>query len=567
MNRPEIELVFGRGRVRMPTGPHVEVFREESPPGTRRRYSKRFLGTGAGDLREWTEREERILTRVASLGIAPALCLEPFDRGAFGRLEQLRTYDAGPTVDQWASLLPVVRDGQLHRHVFEDRAHWWALARHCLIALERLHEAGLVHLDLKADNICIPAEPEDFDPAGPGASLALRFPDLALIDFAFSLAPDEELDEPLPLAGQAEYVYQSPRLLVALEAGRNGDMEPTRALDWRCDLFSLAAMLRRYLPASQAQQDGSWTSWHLEQARTLLWRLHEAHDAPDAATKPHRELLALTKQALADAGVSASLGRGWTLASEVAQSASDLATPLTRVVLPAGTSAPRAVSETPAQAHWAAPAASAHRASWAGRIAMAAISVPVLGAAWWAMQSGPPGEQKADVALAGPADAASAASSLPRPAPPAAPPSVAAAPPAPMPLPAPVQVPASTPIEQAPPPVTPMPQPQAPTASAVAAAATAPVAPAPAPSPKAVAPRPAPAVAARANASTSNRRSGNAAASPADTEDRPWVDQAERERALRWLTLRGAAPRPGMTMPPAPAPASSARPAKADPRP
>lgn len=565
MNRPEIELVFGRSRVRMPTGPHVEVFREQSPPGTRRRYTKRFLGTEAGDLREWTEREERILTRVASLGIAPALCLEPFDRGAFGRLEQLRTYDAGPTVDQWASLLPVVRDGKLHRHVFEDRAHWWALARHCLIALERLHEAGFVHLDLKADNVCIPAVPEDFDPAAPGASLALRFEDLALIDFAFSLAPDEDLDEPLPLAGQAEYVYQSPRLLVALEAGRNGELEPTRALDWRCDLFSLAAMLRRYLPASQAQQDGSWTSWHLELARTLLWRLHEAHDAPDPATRPHRELLALTKQALADAGVSASLGRGWSLASEVAGPPSDLAMPLTRVVLPAGTSAPRQAGETPAQAHWAAPTPSARRASWAGRIAMAAISVPVLGAAWWAMQSGPPGEQKADAALAGPADAASAASSLSRPAPPAVAPTVAAA--APMPLPAPRQAPASAPIEQAPPPVTPMPLPQAPTASAVAATATGPVAPAPAHPPPAAAPRPAPAVASRANASTSNRRSGSAAASPADTEDRPWVDQAERERALRWLTLRGAAPRPGMTMPPAPAPASSARPAKADPRP
>jgi hypothetical protein len=165
MNRPDIDLVFGRGRLRMVTGPHVEVFREESQPGERRRYSKRFLVTQAGDLRQWTEREAHILTRLASLGMAPTALVEPFDHGAYGRLELLRTYDAGVTVDHWATMLPVQREGTRLRHVFEDCAHWWALARHCLLALDKLHEEGVVHLDLKADNICIPVDPEGFDPA------------------------------------------------------------------------------------------------------------------------------------------------------------------------------------------------------------------------------------------------------------------------------------------------------------------------------------------------------------------------------------------------------------------
>ncbi len=52
----------------------------------------------------------------------------------------------------------------------------------------------------------------------------------------------------MPIAAQPDYDYQSPRLLHALEAGRDGDLAPTRQLDWRCDLFSLAAMLWRYLP-------------------------------------------------------------------------------------------------------------------------------------------------------------------------------------------------------------------------------------------------------------------------------------------------------------------------------
>ena len=95
-----------------------------------------------------------------------------FDRGATGRPALVQTYDAGVTVDHWATLLPVERDGRVLRHVFEDCAHWWALARHCLIALDAIHELHLVHLDLKADNVCIPVGPADFDPHVPGAAAA-----------------------------------------------------------------------------------------------------------------------------------------------------------------------------------------------------------------------------------------------------------------------------------------------------------------------------------------------------------------------------------------------------------
>jgi hypothetical protein len=42
-----------------------------------------------------------------------------------------------------------------------------------------------VHLDLKADNVCIPCDPPDFDPRRPGATLRPCFEQIALIDFAF----------------------------------------------------------------------------------------------------------------------------------------------------------------------------------------------------------------------------------------------------------------------------------------------------------------------------------------------------------------------------------------------
>ena len=172
MSPPAIDRVFGRGRLRMVTGDHVEVFREESQPGERRRYTKRFLATPAGDFRQWTEREWRILARLVGHGIGPVPDVVQFDRGASGRQALVQTYDAGVTIDHWTTLLPVQRDGEIRAHVFEDCAHWWALARHSLAALDAIHDLHLVHLDLKADNVCIPVGPADFDPDAPDARLS-----------------------------------------------------------------------------------------------------------------------------------------------------------------------------------------------------------------------------------------------------------------------------------------------------------------------------------------------------------------------------------------------------------
>src|SRR5436190_10049839 len=182
MSPADTDRVFGRGRLKMVTGEHVEVFREEALPGERRRYTKRFLSSMGIDFRHWTEREWRILARLVGHGIGPVPDVVQFDRGADGRSALVQTYDAGITVDHWATLLPVEREGVALRHVFEDCAHWWALARHGLIALDAIHALQLVHLDLKADNVCIPCDPPDFDPREAGQVLHPRFEQIALID-------------------------------------------------------------------------------------------------------------------------------------------------------------------------------------------------------------------------------------------------------------------------------------------------------------------------------------------------------------------------------------------------
>ncbi|HEX4234830.1 MAG TPA: hypothetical protein VH041_11025 [Caldimonas sp.] len=352
MTPADIDRVFGRGRLRMVTGDHVEVFREASLPGERRRYTKRFLATMAGDFREWTEREWRILARLVGHGVRAVPQVVQFDRGAADRPALVQTYDAGVTVDHWATLLPLERDGTQLRSVFEDCAHWWALARHCLVALDAIHALQLVHLDLKADNVCIPIAPANFDPHAPGQTLHPHFDELALIDFAFSLVSGEPLDSALPIAHQAEYEYQSPRLLRALDAGRFGNLAPTRQLDWRCDLFSLAAMLWRYLPELEETTVGAWTRPRHARARALVRRLVEAHDAELPPLRPHGELIAFASEALEQPALRESLRCGWRLTPHGHVAAAVSPTPVTRIALPIATTAatPTPIAVAPAAA-------------------------------------------------------------------------------------------------------------------------------------------------------------------------------------------------------------------------
>jgi len=333
MTSEQIDRVFGRARLQMVTGAHVEVFREAAAPGESRRYTKRFLKTEEGDYAQWTEREWRVLARLIGHGTRCVPDVVQYDRDVRGT-KLVQTYDAGATVDQWATLLPVERGGHLYAHAFDDCAHWWALAHHCLVALDEIHTLQVVHLDVKGDNICIPIAPTNFDPAIPKQAMFPTFRKLALIDFAFSLVSGESLTSPLPIGWQQDYDYQSPRLLHALEAGRAGDLEPTEDLDWRCDMYSLCAMLKRYLPPEhrlyQPELASGWTMERYDAAKSLILRIRETHDRDLPSRRPHAELIAQTSAHLGAEDLEQSLERGWTLARD-AQSVAVPALPLTPI--------------------------------------------------------------------------------------------------------------------------------------------------------------------------------------------------------------------------------------------
>ena len=331
MTPAEIDRVFGRARMRMMTGEHVEVFREEAREGEERRYTKRFLETASGDFRPWTEREWRILDRLGARGDAAVARVVRFFPADDTGMPRLQTRDAGPTVDQWAAMVPLRRTAPVLPYVFGDCATWWALARQCLLAFEPLHALGFVHLDFKADNVCVPWKPSHAARPAAGQPMAPDFDGLALIDVAFSLLPGVDLPGALPLAREPGFEYQSPRLLEALDEGRRGELRPTLELDWRCDFFSLGAMLWRMLPEIDDTAGTGWTRERHEWATQFVSQLLDIHGAPLPAARPHRTLIAEAALRLTDPQLAAALQSGSSFDPERAWPNGAEAMPLTRV--------------------------------------------------------------------------------------------------------------------------------------------------------------------------------------------------------------------------------------------
>ncbi len=316
MTPADVERVFGKSRIQIPTGRHVEVFREVARSGEERRYTKRFLRTPDVDFRPWTEREWRVLVRLGRLAGAPVAKALDFVPAEDGGTTTLQTRDAGATLDQWATLVPLRRGQTILRNVFDDCANWWALSRQCMVALDALHALGFVHLDLKPDNVCIPWAPAGAGRPLPGQPLAPRVKALALIDVAFSLVSEIDVPGPLPLLKHPSYDYQSPRLLHALEEGRRGSLAATRALDWRCDFFSLAAMLWRYLPEIDDAPGSGWTDERHAQATEFVQQLLDVHGGSLPTLWPHRQLIALATLRLRDPDLQAALQAGCTFDPE-----------------------------------------------------------------------------------------------------------------------------------------------------------------------------------------------------------------------------------------------------------
>ena len=322
-----LDRMFGTGERLFKDEPHVQVWRRAD--GGVRYFDKRYLRFRDErnqdiDLRFWTDREEQMLAALNAgrLGLKHVQVFKSRGQSADRSERQLETWDAGPDGDQWQQV-PVARNGARLPHLFVDCAHWFGLARWLLAALDEVHSLGFVHVDLKGDNFCLPAQ--SIGEAGDGypERVRLRWSELKLIDFAFSVwekrLPLED-DMPLPI-GRSAFRYQSEQLLAALAAGNSPapDLGPTRGLDWQVDLYSLGFLLGQILREAEKRclpEDGNWgwTEKRHGQARQLIdslqsWDREWRRPAP--IVRPHRALIELLDRLLGEDDLAASLTQDW----------------------------------------------------------------------------------------------------------------------------------------------------------------------------------------------------------------------------------------------------------------
>ncbi|MDG4550199.1 MAG: hypothetical protein P9G45_07275, partial [Candidatus Contendobacter sp.] len=324
-----LDLMFGtRERViKTPdnTQDHVEVSRHFD--GDRRYFRKRFLRSQKSgvDYRAWTNREFTLLNELKSRRLRHVQEYRSIaDLGPDG--QQLETWDAGPDGDQWQQA-PVARDGHRLPHLFLECGHWFGLARWLLAALEEVHALGFVHVDLKGDNFCLPAHGDGVAVDGHPERVRLRWGELRLIDFAFSVWENRvplPANMPLPIGENDQFRYQSGQLRAALRAGNSPpfDLGLTQRLDWRADLYSLGFTLNQILAEVERRcfpEDGNWgwTGERHARARRLVGDLRgwderwKQHGQPTPVERPHGALIALLDRVLGEDDLAASLARDW----------------------------------------------------------------------------------------------------------------------------------------------------------------------------------------------------------------------------------------------------------------
>jgi len=264
----------------------VRVTRHAPSGGRFCEYRKVFKKGGLNDAEYWIRRENEFLLEFALKRLRHTVEFSAIARGGDGTsppvVEWVATCDAGVTLEDWLQIRPCYGDGDTLKHPFRHTGPFLRLLRTCLAALWEIHAHGIVHCDIKEDNICLPYQPY---PYRPGDSLALDFERVRLIDFAFSISRDRPLERPLPIEPKAD--YQSRHLKQALKQDRGKACGPFQAqqLDCRADLYSLGYLAGRIYDTGLVPPQGAEGHAVLEGIRWLVERL-KAYDELDAMADP-----------------------------------------------------------------------------------------------------------------------------------------------------------------------------------------------------------------------------------------------------------------------------------------
>jgi hypothetical protein len=288
--------VFDSGHKTIVDFPHVRVERLDTEPMLFSKVFKQFEGQQGlqYDYRYWAERENFFLREFLKKKKQFLHVVQP--RHLISENEaarQVLTCDAGITVANWLRVRPRYADGRTLAHPFQRPRAWLELVRSCLLALREIHQHGIVHCDIKEDNICVPYAPYPYSPLrDAGADIHLEFDNLKLIDFAFSVAHWMPLTQILIINPDDRAPYQSARLIDALRADRiSGSPEAVQQLDYRVDLFSLGYLAGKIMGSGLDCPQSAEGRRVLEGTVALVGRLKSYDTVEVAGELPHDALI------------------------------------------------------------------------------------------------------------------------------------------------------------------------------------------------------------------------------------------------------------------------------------
>jgi uncharacterized membrane protein YhaH (DUF805 family) len=148
----------------------------------------------------------------------------------------------GFDLEDFMRLLPMEEPGNAH---WRDPVFLLQLLRHALHALRALHRMGIVHADIKWDNITLEFDWRNFSRSS--REIVLKPENLRLIDFGLSLGAAPVYGHLKKVGLNYEAAQLSPRLRAAREELNRGVDKAIREVDFKDDLFSLGYIFANHL--------------------------------------------------------------------------------------------------------------------------------------------------------------------------------------------------------------------------------------------------------------------------------------------------------------------------------
>ena len=200
----------------------------------------------------WAHHEHLVLTLLAGRGAKHVVQVSGLQVSP-SKVE-LMTLDAGADFERdWLGPARLAQKETLWAS--ENDALKWARA--CLLALESVHRLGLVHGDLKSDNICITSSQSTAS-----SCKKIDLSSIRLIDFAYSLYRDAPLQFVLPTDPiKLDYLPEFFKSALAKAQSQN-NVNPLNAVACaNIDLYSLSCLLEKTVAGDKASQWKDWSNF------------------------------------------------------------------------------------------------------------------------------------------------------------------------------------------------------------------------------------------------------------------------------------------------------------------